>query len=633
MNSSGEIQIFQQDDTVTDQFQILTVYDITPELQTLLQHVADDVVKRLGCVGAMVATLESDNSMPVRAYTIDIAPTLFHQLEKRLGATPIGPKSVSYLDDPKFQDNLSVKAVNGSNGTPEIVVSDRLHDLFVPVVNKPLSDIAQKLSGIKQVIAVPFFLEDEVVGNLFAAARKKFSPQDIDFLTAFGRQAAVAIKSQRHLTETQALERVILALQTNITDETQVLQTIVDAVVKRLNYIGAMVATLESDNSLPVRAYSVNIAENLLDFLLGKLGVDKIGSHFAAHLDDDRFKKNLCVQAIKGIDGHPAKSVVSNSLHDLFTPVINRPLSAIAQKMTGIKQVIAVPFSLNDQVVGNLFVATRRQRFSERERDLLATFGQQAAVGIRNARLYRHAEEQRQIAQVFAKMAFSAATNVHALRNHIGGFRTYLSMVKMFPMLSEEHRNDILESTSSIMNNLNESAEILDSLHEPWRKHQDEPTDVNSCLHNAVRKSFTKDALDRKAKKVTTQDGITIYKSLADDLPLIQTSPDMLTEAFRIVIKNAGEALTEHKVGDSLWVESRLNVDMIRVVIRDNGIGISPKNLAKIFEMGWSSKKGKGMGFGLFWTQDYVAGLGGKIRAESREKKGTTFFIDLPLDA
>ena len=207
---------------------------ISPELQLVLQRIADDVVESLGCVGSFVATLEWDNALPIRAYATIFNNKLIHQLEDKLGVSIIGPKAVTYLDQEKHKDNLSVQAVSGNDGHPEkYVVSDRLYDLFRPIVNKPLSDMAQKLLGIKQVIAVPFFLEDELVGNLFAATKYKFTQRDIDFLTAFGYQAASAIQSQRHLTETQALERVILALQSSMTDETQILQTVVEAVVHK----------------------------------------------------------------------------------------------------------------------------------------------------------------------------------------------------------------------------------------------------------------------------------------------------------------------------------------------------------------------------------------------------------------
>jgi signal transduction histidine kinase len=606
---------------------------ISSELQTVLQHVVDDVVAGLSCVGAMVATLEAGNTLPVRAYSVDIAPGLLRQLESRLGISFVGARSVAYLDDRRFKDNLAVRAIHGKNGHPEAVVSGSLHDLFRPVVNKRLSDLAQRLTGIKQVVAVPFFLEDEVVGNLFAAARDEFSLRDINFLTAFGHQAATAIQSQRRLVETQALERVILALQANITDETEVLQTIVDAVVHKLGYAGAMVATLESNNSLPVRAYSVDIAQGLLRQLEDRLGVGMIGPRSVAYIYDERFKDNLSVRAIKGANGRP-EIVTSGELYDLFRPVVNKPLSDLAQKLTGIKQVVAVPFFLEDEVVGNLFVATRRAKFSGREKGILTTFGQQAAVGIRNARLYRKSEERRRIAQMFGKMAFSAAAYVHELRNHIGNFRTYLDLTRLLPQLSAERSQEVLETALDVLLHLNRAADILDNLHEPWRDTPDIPTDVNACLTWAIRKVFPKARLGLRALEndvLDTQAGIVVHTSLPAGLPAIKTSPDMLIEVFRVLVKNAAEAIQERGQGNDLWLESRLGAaSVIEVMIRDCGTGIKSENLNKIFELGWSTKK-EGMGFGLFWAKDFVEGLGGNIQVESVWGQGTTFCVSLPV--
>ena len=59
--------------------------------------------------------------------------------------------------------------------------------------------------------------------------------------------------------------------------------------------------------------------------------------------------------------------------------------------------------------------------------------------------------------------------------------------------------------------------------------------------------------------------------------------------------------------------------------------GIDPQHLSQIFDLGWSTKKGEGMGFGLFWTKDYIEGLGGRIAVESARKQGTTFIIHLPV--
>jgi signal transduction histidine kinase len=599
------------------------------ELQATLQRIVDDVVAGLGCVGAMAAPLEMDNTLPVRAYSVSIAPGLLKQLEDRLGLTFISPRSVAYINDRKFKDNLSVRAVKGTNGRPEVVTSNRLYDLFRPVISKPLSDMAQQLTGIKQVIAVPFFIGDDVIGNLIAASREEFSERDIDFLTAFGHQAATTIRTQRYLTEMQALERVILSLQASITDETQVLQIIVDTVVQKLGYIGAMVSTLEAGNMLPVRAYAIGFDSSILNHLEEKLGVTLIGPKAVAYLDDDRFQENLSVRAMKGIGGRPHRCVVSDRLYDLFRPVISRPLSDLAQQLTGIKQVMAVPFFLEDEVVGNLFVTSQKPEFSDREQEVLATFSQQAAVGIRNARLYRKAEERRQIAQMFGTMAFSAAAYIHTLRNHVGASLTFLQLLELGDQLSPEQRLALLKLAPDTQAHLTEAIGILDNLHKPWHQSPDVPTNVNDCLILSVQKVFLRASLDMNQSEIDTGEGVMIYKSLAENLPLIRTSPDMLTEAFRVVVKNAVEAMLQ-ETGNTLWFESRLVGSVIQVSIRDDGIGIKPVDLNRIFEMGWSTKKSEGMGFGLFWTKDYIEGFGGSIRIESAWGEGTTFCFNLP---
>lgn len=606
---------------------------ISAGLQTILQRIVDDVIESLGCMGAMVAPLEINNTLPIRAYSVDMDLKLLAKLEKRLGLTFISSRSVAYLNDSKYANNLGVRAIRKSQTEPPgILVTDRLYDLFNPMVDEYLARFTQRVTGIKQIAAVPFRIGDEVVGSLFATSREKFSERDIDFLVAFGNQAAAAIQTQRYLTEMQALERVTLLLQANIMDETQVLQIIVDTVVQKLGYVGAMVATLEANNSLPVRAYAVGFNTTLLRQLETQLGVSFISSKSVAYLDDERYKDNLSVRAVKGVNGRPEKIVVSNSLYDLFRPVVNRPLSILAQKLTGINQVVAVPFFLGDEVVGNLFVASKKSKFSNQEKEVLTTFAQQAAVGIRNARLYRKAEERRQIAQMFGKMAFSAAANIHALRNHVGATRSYLQLVQMLEQIPVERRQELLKSGSGALIHLDEAVKILDNLHEPWRQASDEPTDVNECLILAARKVFSREFLDLSRAEIETAEGIVIHTALSKNLPLIKTSLDMLTEAFRVVIKNSVEALPKNREERRLWLQSSLQAgDRIVVSIRDNGTGIRSENLSKIFEMGWSTKKGQGMGFGLFWTKDYVEGLGGIISVESVWKKGTTFLVSLPL--
>jgi signal transduction histidine kinase len=118
--------------------------------------------------------------------------------------------------------------------------------------------------------------------------------------------------------------------------------------------------------------------------------------------------------------------------------------------------------------------------------------------------------------------------------------------------------------------------------------------------------------------------------ALAPDLPEINISPDMLREAFRVMIKNAAEAIAEKGEAGDIWLASCLRDDAtIEVTIRDNGVGIKPENLSRIFEMRWTTKN-TGLGFGLFWAKDYIEGLGGRVEVESVWQAGTTARITIP---
>ncbi|MFN8457333.1 MAG: GAF domain-containing sensor histidine kinase [Anaerolineae bacterium] len=594
--------------------------DISPGLQATLQNIVDDVVATLNCVGAMVATLEANNSLPVRAYAVKVAPEIIKQLEARLGISFVGPKSVAYLDDKKFKDNLSVRAIRGSNGRPQpYLISNSLYDLFRPVVNKPLSFVAQQTTNIKQVIAVPFYLEDEVVGNLFAAARTQFSASDIAFLTALGHQAAIAIQSQRRLDEAQALESIMFDLQASLTDETRAFKIITDAVVDKLGYLAAAVAP-RVGNSLPVRAYSVNSTLISLDFVdkwQRRLGFDILGDRAVAYLDRPDFADQLSVRAIRN-----GQAQTSDSLYDLVRPIIPRLPILTLQTLLGIKQVISIPFFLDEEVVGNLYVISQRPKFAARELEVLKAFGQHAAISIHNAQLYRKSENLRKTAQMFAKMAFSSAAYVHSLRNHIGVFRIYLQMIAS--QLDETFQK--LEP--DIQERLNQAATILDHLHEPWRQQTDQQLEVNKCVSQAIAK------ISPDPNLLRNRDKITIQTALADNLLPVYTSPEMLTEVFRILIKNAIEAIKEKAPENGyegeLWVKSYMGDEStVEVLVQDNGHGIRSENLNNIFELGWSTKA-VGMGFGLFWAQDYVEGLGGKIKVHSVWREGTTFRVQLP---
>ncbi len=79
--------------------------------------------------------------------------------------------------------------------------------------------------------------------------------------------------------------------------------------------------------------------------------------------------------------------------------------------------------------------------------------------------------------------------------------------------------------------------------------------------------------------------------------------------------------------------EVTVTTSMGSIAITDNGHGIPPESINKIFEPFYTTKRvGEGSGLGLSVSHDIVSALGGKIEVSSQTSKGTTFTILLPVN-
>lgn len=611
----------------------LQIPEISPDLQEVLQQIADDVVERFGCMGSMVTTLEASNMLVVRAYALNKGMGALNKIPGIEKIDNIEPGSTFNLNDPVFQENLAVKAVKGNGSSQLSLTSDYLHDLFYPYLSREDSDNLQQAVGVKQVIAIPFQLYGEAVGSLVAAVSERLTPRDIGFFSAYGQQAATAIQNQRRLDTMQALERIILRLQACMTNENEVLQVIVEAVVDELGYAGAMVATLEGGNALPVRAFAVDESMSVIHQFEAQAGASLLGAQAIVYLDDPQYQENLSVRAVNGLNGRPENYLISKHLYDLLRPIVSEEIVAQIQTVLGIKRVVAVPFFLGDQILGNLFVTSRKSHVSSWELSILTALGQQAAVGINNARQFRETAEQRQIAQTFGRMAFSTIASAHSLRNYVGNINGYIQLLQMLPELDAERQQFILRELPNAAHQVEKIIAILDNLNEPWLTRGDEPVDIHDCLARALLEVYPRTSIQRNQAQVMTETNVTLHLDFAEFLSPVETVKDMLSEAFRILIKNAEEAMATSDIAAKMWITTRqLSDQQAEITIRDNGPGITPENLKNIFELGWSTKKRDGgMGFGLFWTKDYIDGLGGQISAVSEVGKGTKFIVLLPL--
>ena len=129
---------------------------------------------------------------------------------------------------------------------------------------------------------------------------------------------------------------------------------------------------------------------------------------------------------------------------------------------------------------------------------------------------------------------------------------------------------------------------------------------------------------------------ILIKTQYDDSIGTLQILKQDFSRALLNIFNNAFYALTDKPAIDGyepeLMVTTHRHHDRITIQIRDNGTGIKPQTLAKIFQPFFTTKPtGEGTGLGLSLSYDAIKANNGDITADSKEGEFTEFTITLPI--
>lgn len=117
------------------------------------------------------------------------------------------------------------------------------------------------------------------------------------------------------------------------------------------------------------------------------------------------------------------------------------------------------------------------------------------------------------------------------------------------------------------------------------------------------------------------------------DVPEVSVMADraLLKRIFINLLSNSVKA---SEAGSTITIRATVG-DMVQVQVIDEGVGLSPHELERVFDPFWRSRgsvKGaqRGAGIGLTLTREYVRTMGGQVSASSRRGEGATFSFTLP---
>lgn len=128
---------------------------------------------------------------------------------------------------------------------------------------------------------------------------------------------------------------------------------------------------------------------------------------------------------------------------------------------------------------------------------------------------------------------------------------------------------------------------------------------------------------------------IRFFTHLPANLPPVTIDVGQVQQVFFNLIKNAAEAIQDSgNATGSVEISAAFRPERqsVEVKIKDDGPGIAPENLARVFEPRFTTKP-TGHGLGLANCRRIMDTHGGKVTVESQPGSGTTFIVSFPTTA
>ncbi len=207
----------------------------------------------------------------------------------------------------------------------------------------------------------------------------------------------------------------------------------------------------------------------------------------------------------------------------------------------------------------------------------------------------------------------------HELNNPLTGIMGFAQLL-LGRELDERTRQDVevihgeADRASKIVQNLLSFARR--------KRAEKEPADLNALLERVLE-------LRSYGLRVKNID---VELDLDAKLPETMVDTNQVQQVFLNLIINAEQAMLGAGERGTLTVTSRRDNDLVRLTLHDDGPGMTPDTLRRIFDPFFTTKQvGEGTGLGLTISYGIIEEHGGRIWADSRPGRGTTFTVELPI--
>jgi signal transduction histidine kinase len=295
---------------------------------------------------------------------------------------------------------------------------------------------------------------------------------------------------------------------------------------------------------------------------------------------------------------------------------------------TGVREAICVPMQGRYDTVGVMYVDTMvplaesleagQRRFSDEHLKLMIAIGHQAALAVEDTTYYSAMVQSERLAAV----GQTIATLSHHIKNILQGIKGGGYLVDMG--LENDDFAVVRKGWDIVGRNQGKiSSLVMDMLSFSKEREPDPvPTDLVALVSDIV------ETVQQRAADA----GIAIRWTPPADLPRVVFDPEGISRAVLNVVTNALDAV-ENRPDPRVDIQVEIDrpAGLVRIIIADNGEGMTAETLAEIFNLFVSTKGSRGTGLGLTVSRKILREHDGDIRAESSLGAGSTFTLEFPL--
>ena len=229
-----------------------------------------------------------------------------------------------------------------------------------------------------------------------------------------------------------------------------------------------------------------------------------------------------------------------------------------------------------------------------------------------------------------AAVGEAAAQLAHEIKNPLGSIRLGVEMLREYAT-----NDDAVKTITLVERGIHHLNKLVIDVTQFSRKRQLDPSEVD--LHELIDSSIdlVSDRIREKETPIEKDYAATAIRGIWDDEQLREVFVNLLANAI-----DASQAKSPVRISTALLDSGPKPIGSVgtvakeraRIVVTDRGAGMDAKTQGRLFEPFFTTKK-RGTGLGMSIVRQIIDSHGGSIKVESELGKGTTFRIELPIEA